>query len=298
MNHYDTSSLKGTVIIRFVGGLGNQLFQFAACYTLSKRLGFELVFDKTNYGWRDSREFDIEKFSLPYNIRKSSSLYRTLIRLGTRLGFDPDEPTIPGFAEVIEPHFHFWPGLRETAESCRVTGYWQSEKYFRENANDIARLLDLDLFLSSRTATQAGEIHAAECSVAVHVRRGDYLSETNSAVFVTLPKAYYEHAYARLTKTVFNPTFFVFSDDIDMAQDLLSDWENTRYISGYSAVEDMMLMSICDYHIIANSSFSWWAAWLNKKANKVVFAPTTWFTPNMAKVLRSDDILPEEWIKI
>jgi hypothetical protein len=137
-------------------------------------------------------------------------------------------------------------------------------------------------------------------SVSLHIRRGDYISiQKNASKFIALDIQYYENAIKKISSLISNPIFFVFSDDVDwVKQNLKSEFE-THYISNNNTKTtsyiDMQLMSMCQHNIIANSTFSWWAAWLNSNTNKIVISPSKWFQHFDVNM---DDILPDTWLRI
>ncbi len=134
---------------------------------------------------------------------------------------------------------------------------------------------------------------ADEKAVAVHVRRGDYLKPAINAFHGLLPIKYYENARVKLETTIDNPNYYIFSDDIEWCK-LNFKFRNSTFISdkGTANWEDMCLMSLCKHNIIANSSYSWWSAWLNTNPDKIVIAPEQWFAK------QTSEIVPEKWLKI
>ncbi len=142
------------------------------------------------------------------------------------------------------------------------------------------------------------DIVACPTAVSVHVRRGDYASNPETNRFHgTCSLEYYSDAFAVICDRVDNPTFFVFSDDPAWTRTNIRPPGKTVYVThnGSAAVEDMRLMSHCVHHIIANSSFSWWAAWLSSSENKIVVSPEQWLATGSAPV---KDLIPKEWIRV
>lgn len=175
---------------------------------------------------------------------------------------------------------------------ARYEGFWQSEKYFLPVEQDVRKSFSFNMdLLNKGTQTVAKEISWKE-SVSVHIRRGDYINSSN---FGVCSIDYYKLAMSFISEKISDPIFVFFSDDIDWVKENIP-CPNAIYVScnhGIDSWQDMYLMTQCKHNIIANSSFSWWGAWLNNNSNKIVIAPAKWFnySPNY-------DILPKEWITL
>lgn len=184
--------------------------------------------------------------------------------------------------------------LKKTNEIHYITGCSHSEKYFLEIKKRLIKLYQFDTIDNKNKSIL--ELILKTNSVSIHVRRGDYLSDP--ALGNLISKQYYIDAINYIKNKVNNPTYFIFSNDIEWCRQNL-DLENCYYIDwnkGKESYRDMQLMSLCKHNIIPNSSFSWWGAWLNNNLEKIVVAPQRWINP---KVQQSDiDIVPETWIKI
>jgi hypothetical protein len=174
-------------------------------------------------------------------------------------------------------------------------GYWQSEKYFADIADHLREVFVMIPPMSPENADMAARI-AAGPSVALHVRRGDYVALGASAI---CDQAYYDAGLRAVTAGATDaPTVFVFSDDPGWARDnLVVPFDKVVVdLNGRdTAYEDMRLMSLCQHNVIANSTFSWWSAWLNRNPAKRVAAPVRWFANDHQ---RNPDILPQDWIAI
>ena len=276
-------------------GLANQMFMYAAGYALAKRINAKLkiVVTNTNYA--------LDAFGINANVETITShlilelqrrlrrpfrfiycMFRTALMIKYRL--------------PVKTHraFYFWEGFNEIDRSCYLSGNWQSEMYFLQVADEIADIFALDRFSSAETREIENTITSAENAIGVHIRLGDYVN--NSWDLGVSSGSYYRRARTMMEKIVSNPTFFVFSDDIQTAKERLRGWDNTTFVSGYSKEQDMMLMSKCKHNIIANSTFSWWAAWLNQNQTKVVIAPRMWFPKKIMRIRNTIDICPDEWI--
>lgn len=177
-------------------------------------------------------------------------------------------------------------------------GYWQSERYFVDAADIIRAEFKPRLALEPENAATAAAIDGVT-AVSVHVRRGDYVTDkVTNAYHGVCSLDYYRAAIARIAERVASPHLFVFSDDHAWVQENLRSNYPTTYVTANSpdrGYRDMQLMSRCRHHIIANSSFSWWGAWLNPRPDKVVVAPARWF---IDKSNDTRDLLPGEWLRV
>ena len=273
------------VIVRLMGGLGNQMFQYAAARASSLRTGARV---KLDLSWFDDegsrvtprREFELEAFDLPIELASEAEIARSLRRRVFRR-----QPRI-----LSDPTLRFDPRVLE-ADDVRLIGYWQSEQYFVDQADTIRR----DFAIPASDAALESRLGSVE-SVSVHVRRGDYASDqTTNSLLGVLPLEYYEAAIERIKQLVPQPEFFVFSNDPDWtAEHLRIDAPHTFMAHGRSH-DDLRLMSVCRHHVLANSSFSWWGAWLREGPDTIVVAPERWFlTPRFD----TRDVIPERWLRI
>jgi hypothetical protein len=199
---------------------------------------------------------------------------------------------------VKEIYFQFDPKVLKAPKDCYLDGYWQSEKYFEETRKELQEDLLLKEPLEGKNKELAARM-SSEDSVSIHVRKGDYLSiPANQALFQTLDSSYYLEALEKICKDVPSPRLYVFSDDPYWFRSEVKTDLPVEYIygnSGKNSYLDMQLMSLCKHNIIANSSFSWWGAWLNRNGDKKVIAPEKWFRNN---VKDSSDLVPKSWIRI
>lgn len=202
-----------------------------------------------------------------------------------------------GRAFIVEPHFHYWPGIRAVPEAAYLQGYWQSEKYFEQAAAEIRADFAFRQPMSEANAAWAERIGRCN-AVSLHVRRGDYVSDAKTRATLQLcAPEYYRAAIGHVAERVAKPEFFVFSDDMPWVRANLDIGFPCHYIDhnlGAESYRDMQLMGLCRHHIIANSSFSWWGAWLNPDPGKIVVAPEKWF----ANGNRVDDLIPASWVKL
>jgi hypothetical protein len=187
--------------------------------------------------------------------------------------------------------FNFYPPMLNLNGDIFLDGYWQTEKYFNMSPvkEKIYEEFSLRKELTGKNKKAADSIQQNP-SVGVHIRRGDYVREGYA-----LSRDYYRKSMDMITNKYTNVTFYLFSDDIDWVKENITFSENIKYITNNDVTEgykDLKLMSLCDHNIIANSTFSWWGAWLNQNDQKLVIAPSIWF-----KGIHTDktDIIPERW---
>jgi len=288
------------VIVRLSGGLGNQLFQYAAGRALVHARGARLLLDVSSYDNDHlGRQYRLDRFRTRARLAPTAEVPR-IARQG-----DHDLPSrVWWWVERCLPrHWRsvftdrkqgYDPRLLRIRRSVVLKGYWQSESYFQAITPLLRRELVLRHPPKGRNATLAQEILDIEAA-SVHVRRGDYL--TNSS-HVVLPISYYEAALARLSRVAPKAHYFVFSDNIPWCREHLDLSGPTTFVDHNGPeddYEDLRLMSLCKHHIIANSSFSWWAAWLCENPQKNVIAPKKWFNdPDR----HTHDLVPSRWHRI
>ena len=291
------------IICNLIGGLGNQMFQYACGSALSIR---------TNQSLRIAAD----QFS-DYKLHNGLELKR-IFNVDTAIANESDLKGLLGWQHssrfrhlfcrpamqwacsknmCIEPHFHYSQAIQERKGPTYVHGYWQSERYFFEIADHVRSVFSFrqlwdepDLAVLSRLKQQP--------SASLHVRRGDYKSAKNQGVYAQCDLHYYRNAIHTLRSKIPDIKIFAFSDDPDwVASQLLPEFSEMEVIShnvGPRSANDMRLMSSADHNIIANSSFSWWGAWLNSNPKKIVIAPKRWFVNDTKDV----DLIPDTWIRL
>ena len=288
---------RRSLVVRIHGGLGNQMFQYAAGRAIAERTGAELLLDLRYFEEEVPYGFGLPHFAtrfrvaqtgdLPPHPRKQKLAYAVwrALRLKPRL--------------VREKGLGFNADVPSTKTPAYLHGYWQSERYFADVAETIRADLTVKTPPSADNAAMLARIRSAP-SLSLHVRRGDYAS--NPAILAAhglCSPDYYARAVETVTQRLgATPVIHVFSDDPDWAEaNLAFDAELVvvRGNSSETSYEDLRLMSACDHHIVANSSFSWWGAWLNPSPDKIVVAPRQWFAhPDMS----NPDICPQGWVRL
>lgn len=294
-------------IISVVGGLGNQMFQYAFSLTLEKKdetsLNDYLARNgQSNYGSELKNVFGINlknnQFDnfLVWYIRKcivfacksnTPVFYIFLIKMLRILGIVVKSDYLPEL-------------MKDNKIRCLKSiwyGRFQNEAFFKTHEEEVREKFSFDLSLASERTREIAKVIEQKNSISFHVRRGDYLSPSNASTFGNIcTLEYYQKTIQFILETVEKPVFFVFSDDIQWVKENLKFPGEIYYIdwnTGNSSWEDMYLMSICKHNIIANSTFSWWGAWLNKNPKKKVLCP-----PKYTNTEEYTDLFPDTWTKI
>lgn len=274
------------VIVHVSAGLGNQMFQYALYCTYVER-GLKAKIELSAYSTRgERRKYELEKvFGLQPPVASALELEYIKVVAATRKKLFRQP-----YKEAHE-NFGYWNSAIKEISSGYANGYWQSEKYFIDIQEKIRLQFKFPPVTDAKNLAMLQQIESCQ-SVSVHIRRSDYLQNENWAI--GLP--YYHRAIALMKSKFSSLEFFVFSDDIDWAKQNFpgAAFHFVDFNSGENSFRDMQLMSRCRHHIIANSSFSWWGAWLNPDPEKVVIAPERW----IPGINGTRDILPVNWIKL
>lgn len=289
------------IITQLFGGLGNQMFQYAIGRALAAKHGTTLVLDTSKFAGYTLRTYALDHFNI------EASLLSDADRAHLELAQAPT--TWAGrsfwrvFGRVIVPvikerGFEFDPRLLKSPKTCYLEGYWQSPEYFSSIGAQIRKEFTVREPLRGLNRAMAERIGACEAA-AVHVRRGDYVNNPVTARYHGVCDAgYYAAAEDRLRAYARDVQLFIFSDDPDWVE------ANLRFHSPATVMrdngserdyEDLRLMSLCRHHIIANSSFSWWGAWLCADKRKIVIAPEHWFRDAPHD---TEDLIPENWLRV
>lgn len=193
-----------------------------------------------------------------------------------------------------EPHFQYYPEVLDFEDNIYLTGYWQTEKYFKDIEGVLRKDFSLKREFDIANKEITGEIRNNH-SVCLHVRRDDYVTDPIVSTYHgACSLEYYRHAVSYIAAKVKHPVFYFFSDDMAWVKEYLRIPHPVKYVSDgiLKDYEEMMLMSYCKHNIIANSSFSWWGAWLNTNPGKIVIAPRPWF---VSSHMDTSDVIPVEW---
>lgn len=296
-------SPRPVICVQLNGGLGNQLFQYAAARALAASADAEFfVWPKmsgrlAHAGFALS-EFGIDCPLLPVRASKVADLVSRGRRAFRRVRGKP-APKIPvgwNGGVYVERDFSFDQALKDLRGDWFLIGYFQSERYFEP----IADALRSDILAAvSVTPAALGGLDMAGDAVSVHVRCGDYGSDpAAAAAHGMLDIAYYDRARDHLKGAKGARRFLVFSDDLPAARDRLSHWGDAEFVDGGSRDSDFRLMAACRHHIIANSTFSWWAAWVGKHEDGFTVAPRQWFSEQKQSTTDIRDLFPPRWITL
>lgn len=288
-----------SVGIRLVGGLGNQMFQYAAARALSLRTGSRLMLDVSWFGTDPNRQFALAPFSIEAEIfnfmGKPNPTLGFLGRVMRKLSPVRRKGGVPIFAEAS---FCYDPRIEQVNPPVFMDGYFQSEKYF----SNIREQLRRDFTLRSPPAAAAArmlDLIQSVDAICLHIRRGDYVSNPEAnAYHGTCSLDYYRRAVDFVANGIRQPHCFVFSDDPSWVRENFRSEMPMTLVDIHStdaAHEDLRLMVACQHYIIANSSLSWWGAWLGRHPGKLVVAPRVWFQKGG---IDTTDLLPSQWHRL
>jgi hypothetical protein len=291
------------VVVRLSGGLGNQLFQYAMGRYLSFNANTELLLEDSFFFQRSPnltpRTFELDKFAI--QARRTSAEERKALRSYTGKIWKRIRRVLPIAGQlryVHEPVGKFLPTARAHKDQVFLDGYWQSSAYFSGIGDLLRDELQLLLPMSKEDQQIANRMAQVD-AISLHVRRGDYLSNpAANKMHGVCSLDYYQKAIKFMAGQLSNPVFFVFSDDLDWVNRNLQIDHPCVYVdhnSSVLAVHDLRLMSLAGHHIIANSSFSWWGAWMNPSTSKKVVRPKRWYAGLPSS---GDQTCPANWIAL
>ena len=285
------------VFVRLEGRLGNQLFQYAAARAVAIKNNSELLLDTretTEVGGK--YQYYLKHFNINARIAKPCELppHRSkMIRYKLWRMYGKKIKHLREYGHNILHNENIF----SASSNCYLEGYFQTEKYFSSIKHIILQELTYASNPLKHNANMLKQI-VSENAISLHFRRGDYLEPFWSSYFAKCGSNYYNAAITHITKHVNNPIFYIFSDDPQWVKDNIHlDFpmiisENNQ--NGL-AHEDLRLMSACKHNIIANSTYSWWGAYINSNPNKIVIAPQSWYPPNGVD---NPDIVPHSWHRI
>jgi len=272
------------IIFKCTGGIGNQLFQYANAKSLSNKLGVNFKVDKISFKWTESRRFSLHHFNINVdfaNIKEIKNTKQSYI--------------------IEERSFEYkdYP----VKNNCYISGYFQSPKYFKNIEDIIRREFVLRKRIQSYSILYQDLIKREE-SVSFNVRRRDYIKRFSN-VYYTQDVDYYSRAMNIIENRIKNPHYFVMSDDINWVKNNIEfnfpvtylskeydEAKDSNVINLYD-YEDLYILSTCKYHIIGNSTFAWWGAWLSN--SNLVISPKNWFKDINMSI---KDLIPENWIQL
>mgnify|MGYP001419648640 CR=1 FL=1 len=284
------------VIVRMVGGVGNQLFCYAYAKSLQQK-GYDVKIDISTFKFNkiDSYEFDKYNIDIPISTQEENErLFNNslLSKILKRFGIDISN-------KVREKSLLFDESLLRINDNSYVDGYFQNEKYFYDIRDIILEQISINRPLSNFTKSIQKKINSLNNTCSIHVRRGDMANDINVKIHGVCSVEYYNNAIEYLKNKLGEVNYFIFSDDFEWCRSNLKI-DNAIFVESDEhriAHEDIYLMSLCDHNIIANSTFSWWGAWLNDNVSQISIAPMEWFKDKKYQK-QSQDIVPNGWIKI
>ena len=295
------------IVVKLMGGLGNQMFQYAFARNLaiknktSLKADLDFLLDRAPRENFVFREYDLDIFQL--DLKRASD---------TEIGqFSSQSPSfwqkvkrklLSESKEIVkESHFYFDPIHFSVNKDIYLEGYWQSEKYFKENEAVIRKDFSFSLSLSKEESLLQKEI-SSHNAVCINFRRTDFVDLKNSSdTHGVTDLEYYENAIGLIVQKIKKPHFYVFSDDIEWCRENFKVEYPITYVGheykGYKFSSYLQLMSQCKHFIIPNSTFAWWAAWLCENHSKIVVTPDKWFKDSELQK-QTKDIIPEDWLKL
>jgi len=296
------------IIVSLFGGLGNQMFQYACGKSVASRLGVELKLDvslvqdraeRKNFTYRD---YELGVFKIKEEIATIEEVRQYIPNLWNSKLYLKQLYKLKRFFNGNSFYneklkFIYNKDIEQVKDNTYLYGYFQTEIYFKTLRNELLQIFriqqEIDLINSSLISQMK-----SENSISIHVRRGDYL---NSPFEILDIQNYYQKAIEFIQKEINSPVFYIFTNDylwVEKNFELLNIKKTIVKInSGNQSYLDMILMSNCKHNICANSSFSWWGAWLNTNPSKIVIAPDRWFK-NAEYVASSYNLIPSDWQKI
>ena len=306
------------IIVKLAGGLGNQMFQYACGKALALRYATRLALDHSFLEYRPPeagytfREFELNAFGIDARItpaempllqfpgEKRTGRGRAFLKKFGSLFISGDGASREYAVFQEDPH-RFDDSFFESGPDQYLDGYFQREEYFVSAADTVRRDFTFVEVASEENARLMEDILSTANPVSVHVRRGDFLTIDGGRAHGVCFPSYYAAAMALIKEKIPDPFFFVFSaDDPEWARATFADFDMRFRVVGEQNVgiygyEDMRMMSLCKHNIVANSSFSWWGAWLNRNPEKLVIAPSRWY---QAEEHKDIDPAPPGWIRL
>ena len=277
------------ICIRMMGGLGNQMYQYALGRKLSMLVSAPFEMEMAWFKYSGKRQYALDKFRITgarENWLMGDAWKQFLAEKfpngqmkDKEQGFDPD---------VFE--------MAKSVQNLYLRGYWQSYRYFEDIRAHLLEEFTLQAPITPHSERWKEDIARHEQSVFLHIRRGDYVDEVGKTVYVELPPSYYEEGVRRLAESFEGLTAYVFSNDLPWAKRHLQLSVPTKFVEGNDeehGYEDLALMRACKHHIIANSTFSWWGAWLSEKGGWT-FAPGKWYQEHTV-TFHPESTYPEAW---
>jgi hypothetical protein len=290
------------IIVKIHYGLGNQLFQYALARSLSLQLKVSFKLDNSFFNGIPDKDhpriYQLNHFNIIENIAGAKEI-NAFVKPGflARRWLNLTHIGLPYYKRkvVYENGLSFDNNIFQIKDNSYLFGYWQDERYFSAVQDELRKDLSFKTPPSFRNKALLQQIQETT-SVCIHIRRGDYLTDQSTVTSVGIcDLPYYYKAIEIIKQKVKDPTFYIFSDEMEWVKKEFKIDQHCVYVdhnSQEAAFEDLRLMSACKNHILANSSFSWWGAWLSNNKDKVVVAPKVW------RKQGPDMYLPKGWIPL
>lgn len=279
------------IIIRFQGGIGNQLFQYAL-YKELEYLGKDVYADLSIFNRiEEPRKFELHKLGIRIREAKVEEVWR-MCPPGKSLFARVKKNTVCRKRFIKEKNSYLFDSRFLEYDNKYLIGYWQTEKYFEDVVQQLRGEINFMPPTDEKNMAILKKIHSTN-SISVHMRFGDYV---NNPIYDNIcTDRYYLAAIEEMRMIHEDAVFYVISDDTEKAREVLNrdDYEYVDWNRGDNSYYDMYLISQCRHNILANSSFSWWGTWLNENEDKMVIAPSVWVNGT-----RTDDVVSNSWIKI
>lgn len=279
------------IIIKLFGGLGNQMFQYAFGRNIAEKNQTELKLDITYFETSAERKFVLDHFNIKNEIATQKEIFElTHQKIFGGLKFS---------GKIEEKGIQFNKKNLKIKNNRILTGYWQCENYF----SDIKSIIRNEFTIINPPDPICEEYYRqinTTNSVSIHIRRGDYTKPELINIHGLCDMDYYNRSIERISKSIIKPVFYVFSDNLEWAKNNLQSAMPMYFVdldNGGNEIEDFRLMMSCKHNIIANSTFSWWAAWLNRNQEKIIIAPKFWFSSEIFRK-QQKNIIPDNWIKM
>lgn len=287
------------IITRISGGLGNQMFQYAIAKAIAQKNNDIFKLDVSFYPKQSLRQYELDRFNIQEILANEKECVtlrgaeNILFKIRAKFGWNIKRPIYYKYEHHI---MLFDQDIWNSSGDMYLDGFWQNENYFKNIRNELLEDFKPRNPISEKADSHLKDIRATE-SVSLHIRRGDYVLDqhTNDA-HGTCQIDYYSKAIEYMENLLTSPHYFIFSDDIQWCKDTFSFLQHKTFIDDTeTAIDDLVLMQNCKHNIIANSTFSWWGAWLNDSDQKIVICPTKWFQKIEWQSLNP---APASWIKL
>lgn len=285
------------IIFKTIGGLGNQMFQYAYAKALQQK-GYDVKIDISAFEtYKLHGGYGLDQYTIDLDIASQNEIEKfNAVGLISKIR---NKLRIKNAKVIRESNLLFDEKYLNIDDDKYIDGYFQTEKYFSNIRDVILKQFTLREEISEYSKDIKNQISNTKTSVSLHIRRGDYLTSVNSNIHGVCDLEYYKKAIGLLNEKLGETRYFIFSDDIEWVKENLK-MDNGFYIDSKEKRlphEDIYLMSLCNHNVIANSSFSWWGAWLNQNDEKIVIAPNRWFADEKMEV-NAKNIICENWVRL